>query len=176
MEAPAEMLRLLVVVLVCYAAFVVTLDFTSKLKRKNRKRSLWMRAIFRKRKEVGAHSILPPKLLSDEGLNDSRGGSMRQTAMNLLNNTLLEYYPYWLVVSILMINLFPDKQLNLLCMEQKQVFNFCSIFIHCLGCKTLSQRAARRLIVLHPKHNIVSQLRWHECLLLCMKMHKNATA
>jgi len=30
--------------------------------------------------------------------------------------------------------------------------------VFCLGCKTLSRRAARRLVVLHPKQNIESEL------------------
>jgi len=38
--------------------------------------------------------------------------------------------------------------------------------IFCWGCKPISQRAARRLIVLHPKQNIESELKkanlfWH---------------
>jgi len=36
----------------------------------------------------------------------------------------------------------------------KQVCHFSSLHIFCLRCKMISRRAARRLIVLHPKQNI----------------------
>ena len=45
----------------------------------------------------------------------------------------------------------------------KQVCHFSSLSMFCLGCKTISRRAARRLIVLHPKQNIESQLKWQTC-------------
>jgi hypothetical protein len=35
--------------------------------------------------------------------------------------------------------------------------------VFCLGCKTISRRAARRLIVLHPKQNTESELKWRTC-------------
>ena len=61
------------------------------------------------------------------------------------------------------INPFPDEQLNLLGIVPKQVCHFSSLSIFCLGCKTISRRAARRLIVLHPKQNIESELKWQTC-------------
>jgi hypothetical protein len=39
----------------------------------------------------------------------------------------------------------------------------------------ISRRAARRLIVLHPK-NIESELKWQTFLILCVQVHKNAPA
>jgi hypothetical protein len=59
---------------------------------------------------------------------------------------------------------------------KKQVYHFGSLSIFCLGCKTISRRAARRLIVLHPKQNIESEQKWQTCLILCIKMHQNAAA
>jgi hypothetical protein len=41
--------------------------------------------------------------------------------------------------------------------------HFSSLSIFCLGCKTISRRAARRLIVLHPKHNLEGELKWQAC-------------
>src|SRR6202044_2702621 len=38
-----------------------------------------------------------------------------------------------------------------------------SLSIFCFGCKTISRRTARRLIVLHPKQNIESELKWQTC-------------
>jgi len=32
-----------------------------------------------------------------------------------------------------------------------------------LGCKTISRRTARRLIVLHRKQNLESELKWQTC-------------
>src|ERR1700721_2907226 len=61
------------------------------------------------------------------------------------------------------INSFPDKWLNLLGIVPEQVCHFSSLSIFCLGCKTISRRAARRLIVLHPKQNIESELKWQTC-------------
>jgi len=72
------------------------------------------------------------------------------------------------------INPFPDEQLNL--DGPKQVCHFSSLSMFCLGCKTISRRAARWLIVLHRKQNIESELKWQTCLILCIKIHKNATA
>jgi len=45
----------------------------------------------------------------------------------------------------------------------KQFGHFTSLSTFCLGCKTISLRAARRLIVLHPKQNIQSGLKWQTC-------------
>jgi hypothetical protein len=60
-------------------------------------------------------------------------------------------------------NHFADKQLTLLGIMPKQVCQFSSLSIFCLGCKTISRRAARRLIVLDPKQNIESELKWQTC-------------
>jgi hypothetical protein len=49
------------------------------------------------------------------------------------------------------VNPLTDEHLNLLGTVKKQVCHFSSLFIFCLGCKTISRRAASRLIVLHPK-------------------------
>jgi len=51
------------------------------------------------------------------------------------------------------LNHFADEQLNLLGTVQTQVNHFSSLYIFRLGCKTTSRRAARRLIVLHPKQS-----------------------
>jgi len=50
-----------------------------------------------------------------------------------------------------------DEQLNLLGTVPEQVCNFSPLPIFCLGCKTISRRAARWLIGLHPKHNVESE-------------------
>jgi len=57
-------------------------------------------------------------------------------------------------------NPFTDKQLNLLGNVPKQACHFGSVFVFCLGCKTVSRRAARLLIVLHPEQNMESELEW----------------
>src|ERR1700731_3591451 len=65
-----------------------------------------------------------------------------------------------------MFNPFPDKQLKLLGILPEQVCHFSSLpifSIFCLGCKRISQRAARRLILLHPKQNIENELKWQTC-------------
>ena len=62
-----------------------------------------------------------------------------------------------------LVNPFTDKQLNLLGIVPKQVWNFSSLSIFCLGCKTISRRAACRLIVLYPKQNVESELKWQTC-------------
>jgi len=41
----------------------------------------------------------------------------------------------------------------------QQVCHFSSLFI----IKTISRRAARRLVVLHSKHDIESELKWQTC-------------
>ena len=68
MEDSDDFIFLLNVVIVCYTAFLVTLDFTAKQKgrKRRRKRSVWIRHILRKRNEEGTHSILLPKLLCDD--------------------------------------------------------------------------------------------------------------
>jgi len=67
-------------------------------------------------------------------------------------------------------------ELNLLGIVPKQVCNFSSLSIYCLGCKTISRQAARRLIILHPKQNTETELKWNTCWISYIKMHKNATA
>ena len=62
---------------------------------------------------------------------------------------------------------------------QNKFCRFSSLSIFCLECKTISRRAARWLIVLHPKQNIESELKWQTCYILgskCIKVrhHKNA--
>jgi len=42
---------------------------------------------------------------------------------------------------------------------QKKFAHFSSLSIFCLGCKMISLRAARRLIALHRKQNIESELK-----------------
>jgi len=78
-------------------------------------------------------------------------------------------------------NAFPDEQLNLFGIVRKQVGNFSSLNIFCLGCNTISRRAARRLIVLHPERNIESEQKWQtylifasKCNSIKMQRHKNA--
>ena len=68
MEQADELLFFLNLVVVCYAAFIVTVDLTVKQRKKQRKRkrSIWIRDILRLRNEEGTHSILIPKLLSDD--------------------------------------------------------------------------------------------------------------
>ncbi len=61
------------------------------------------------------------------------------------------------------INPIPVKQLNLLGSLPKQVCHFSSLSRFCLRCKTISWRAARRLIVLHPKQNLERELKWQTC-------------
>jgi len=62
------------------------------------------------------------------------------------------------------INPLPDEQrfcavefLYILMHKINQICHFSSLSIFCLGCKAISRRAARRLIVLHPKQNIESE-------------------
>jgi len=45
----------------------------------------------------------------------------------------------------------------------EQVCNFSSLSIFCLGCKASSRRAAGQRIVLHPKQNMESELKWQTC-------------
>jgi len=40
-------------------------------------------------------------------------------------------------------------------------------FLYFLRCQTISRRAARRMIVLHSKLNIESELKWQICLVMC---------
>jgi len=88
---------------------------------------------------------------------------------------------YWIVVCNLCfdvqeLNPFPDEQPNLLDIVPKQVCHFSSHSIFCLGCKTISQRAARGLIVfLRLKQNIESELKWQTHSTLRIKMHQDAT-
>jgi len=63
-------------------------------------------------------------------------------------------------------NPFPDKQQNLLGTVPKQVCHLSSLSIFCLGCKTISRRAARCLIVLHLKQNMERELKWQTCFIL----------
>jgi len=49
------------------------------------------------------------------------------------------------------INPFTNEKLDLLGTVPKQVCHFSSLSIFCLGCNMMSRRAARCLIVLHPK-------------------------
>jgi hypothetical protein len=49
----------------------------------------------------------------------------------------------------------------------KQICHFSSFSIFCVGCKTISRRAARRLIVLHRKQNIESELNGKLVLARC---------
>jgi len=44
-----------------------------------------------------------------------------------------------------------------------QVCHFSSLYIFCLGCKTISRRAARRLILFHPRQNLESGLKCQIC-------------
>jgi len=60
-------------------------------------------------------------------------------------------------------NPLPDEQLTLLGTVPKQVCHFRSLSIFCLGYKTISRRPARRLIFLHLKQNIESDLKWQTC-------------
>jgi len=55
------------------------------------------------------------------------------------------------------VNYFTDEQLNLLATVPKHVFHINSLYTFCLGCETISQRAARRQIILYPKQNIYSE-------------------
>jgi len=75
-----------------------------------------------------------------------------------------------------LINPLPDEQLNLLGIVPKQVGHLSLLSILCLGCKNDQWRAARRLIVLHPKQNIESELKWQTCQMLGVKMHQSASS
>ena len=68
MEEADELFFLLNLVIISYAAVIVTLDLTAKQRRKQQrqKRSIWIRDILRVRNVEGTHSILIPKLLSDD--------------------------------------------------------------------------------------------------------------
>jgi hypothetical protein len=61
------------------------------------------------------------------------------------------------VVRVCWFNPFPDKQPNVVGVVPEQICHFSSLDIFCLGCKTISRRSARELIVLHPKQNISSE-------------------
>jgi len=68
------------------------------------------------------------------------------------------------------INPLPDEQHffavrfdALWCTKSNKSCHFSSISIFCLRCKTVSRRAARCLIVLHPKHNIETELKRQTC-------------
>jgi hypothetical protein len=66
------------------------------------------------------------------------------------------FYDYFFFLNLLSmdeivkIGPFTEKQLNLLGIVPKQVCYFSSLDKFCLGCRTIRQRAARWLIVLHP--------------------------
>jgi hypothetical protein len=47
--------------------------------------------------------------------------------------------------------------------QNLKVCHFSSLSIFCFGCKTINWRAAHRLIVLDPKQNIESELKWQAC-------------
>src|ERR1700690_292009 len=53
-----------------------------------------------------------------------------------------------------------------MCHKIYQNCHFGSFSIFCLACKTISRRAARRLIVLHPKQNIESEPKRQSCSIL----------
>jgi len=57
----------------------------------------------------------------------------------------------------------PKKKPNLLGTVPKQVCRFGSFSIFCLGCSTISRRAARQLIVWHPKQNREGELKRQTC-------------
>jgi hypothetical protein len=44
-----------------------------------------------------------------------------------------------------------------------QICHFSSLSRICLGCKTISRRAAHRLNVLHSKQNLEIELKWQTC-------------
>jgi len=60
-------------------------------------------------------------------------------------------------------NPFTDEQLNFLCTGPLQIYHFSSLSIFCLGCKTISRRAALWLIALHTIQNIQSELKRQTC-------------
>ena len=72
-------------------------------------------------------------------------------------------------------NPFTGEQLHFLGSVPEHICHFSSLSIFCLGCKTISRRAAGRLIVLHPKQNIEGELKWLTCQILCIKVHQNVT-
>jgi len=47
--------------------------------------------------------------------------------------------------------------------------HFSSLYMFCLGCKTIRRRAARRLIVLHPRQNVESELKWQKMVIFCIE-------
>jgi len=49
----------------------------------------------------------------------------------------------------------------------EQVCHFSSLYVFCLGCKTISRRAARPLIVLYPEQNIYSEQKWQTVSTQC---------
>jgi len=74
-------------------------------------------------------------------------------------------YPY-IYVDTLEFNPSPDKQITLLGIVPKQVCHFRSLSVFCLGCRAISWRAARLLIVLHPEQNTESGLKLQTCYIL----------
>jgi len=59
----------------------------------------------------------------------------------------------------------------------EQVCHFSSLSTFCLGCKTISRRAARRPIAPHPKQNTESEQKWQKwlvrfCASKCIKMQQ----
>jgi len=61
------------------------------------------------------------------------------------------------------LNPFPNEQQHLLGIVEKQLGHVGSLALFCLECKTIIRRAARRLIALHPKQNIESELKRQTC-------------
>jgi len=64
---------------------------------------------------------------------------------------------------VLYLNPFPDEQLSLIGILPEQVCHFGSLCVFCLGCKTISRRAARRLIALHHKQGVQIEQKWQTC-------------
>jgi len=70
-----------------------------------------------------------------------------------------------------LVNPLTDSQLNFVvcffCPHQsEQVCHFSSLSRFCQGCKTISRRAARWLIVLRPKQIPESEPKWQTCYIL----------
>jgi len=67
------------------------------------------------------------------------------------------------ILQLLFFNPFTDKQLTLFCTVPKLIYRFRLLSVFCLRCGTISRRAARRLIVLHPSKSMESELKWQTC-------------
>jgi len=76
--------------------------------------------------------------------------------------TILLLMQLAMIAEMCYLNLFNDEQ-PFYAPQKLTSFPFGSLFIFCLGSKMIGRRAARRLIILHPKQHVESELKLKTC-------------